>query len=149
MDVMREKMFRAWIGGGWFYFRVGAKMNDHGAFLYAQACEDGVEWFEFIDSTDKNEEKIFEGHIVKDDCGTIAVIEFERGSWHITRKAGVYQYPSFHSRISGFEIIGSTTEHPELLEAEAKDSNLKPALEYKQLEKEWNHKDEAEAKEER
>jgi len=69
--------------------------------------------------TDKNNQVIFEGDIVKRDI-FIGVVEFKYASWHIFPKPDkmVISFPHFHSQAHEFEIIGNTFANPSLLKTE-------------------------------
>lgn len=128
MGVIREKMFRAWSNSGWLYFRIGNTMGDIGYALYHKACEDGAEFFEYINRTDKVNEKIFEGHICnirrreskKWEVGEIICCHSPEDGFHVRCYWGKKSVSDYYGvrfcEIAELEVIGSTTESPELLE---------------------------------
>lgn len=87
---------------------------------------------EYTGLTDKNDKKIFEGDIVKEDCVHNGEVQIYGRKWVVYFDKGVFfgwrkGYKScglskFIPNISGIEVIGNIHDNPELLK-EADDDN--------------------------
>jgi len=116
---MREIKFRAWGGVSMFYSHNNS-INETAVQLswFFNKLRENAEIMQFTGQKDKNRIEIYEGDILKSECGKLGKIEWlnNRTSfcvhWYLQLGSGDIEYCVLNLKL---EIIGNIYENPELL----------------------------------